>query len=301
MNLRKSSRLGVLCLALLLPLAACTANEQTSTNESSKNVTLKIARGDRPVEQALAEVYKNALEAKGYTAQINKSGDDPFKQVQDGQADVAIDQATTALFLSKDSAGVTGDDGVLSVDDLKKLRSEINDSDQEITALDMSTADAGKELVMSEAEADTHEVDSLSSLAKACSKLTVITDASDTSNLAATLETEGCQTPKISVVDSADIDTQLRASVDRAVAVSAGNAIISDEGFKSISDSAKLFNAEPYLLLAGANVDDKAQDELNKVTAELSQQTLVDLNRMVNEPGAMAPKEAATRWEWIIE
>jgi len=301
MNLRKSSRLSVLCLALLLPLAACTSNEQSSTNESGKNVTLKIARGERPVEQALAEVYKKALESKGYTAQINKSSDDPFKQVKDGQADVAVDQAGTALFLSKDSASITGEDGVLSTDDLKNLRTEINDSGDQIKALDLSPADAGKELVMSNAEAYTHEVDSLSSLAKACAKLTVITDETETSNLQSALEGEGCASPKISVVETSELATQLRASVDRAVAISAGSSIISDEGFKAISDSAKLFNAEPYMLLAGENVDDKAQSELNKITGELSQQTLVDLNRMVNKPSAMSPAQAATRWEWIIE
>lgn len=301
MNLRKSSRLSVLCLAMLMPLAACTATEQSSSNESSKNVTLKIARGSLPVERALAEVYKNSLEAKGYTATINKSTDDPYGQVQEGQADIAVDQAGAALFLSQDSASITGQDGVLSVDELKKLRTEINDAGDEIQALDLSSANAGNELVMSNAEALTHQVDSLSSLAKACGDLTIITDEKQTDDLKRGLKAEGCATPKISVVESADLATQLRASVDRAVAISAGSSIISDEGFKSISDSAKLFDAQPYMLLVNNNVDDKAQNELNKVTGELSQQSLVDLNRMVTAPGATEPQQAAARWEWIIE
>ncbi|WP_022874036.1 glycine betaine ABC transporter substrate-binding protein [Glutamicibacter mishrai] len=301
MNLRKTSSLGVLSLALLLPLSACTADEQTAPSESSQSVVLKLARGEQPVEQALAEVYKNALKAKGYEVQINKSSDNPYQQVFDGQADIAVDYAGAALSLSKDQAAIAGEDGVLSVDDLKKLRTEINDSNDKIEALDLSAANAGKVLVMSSAEAQTHSVDSLSSLAGACEKLTIITDDSNTKNLETTLKTEGCEKPKVSVVKTDDLATQLRASVDRAVAVSAGNAMISDEGFKSISDTAKLFNAQPLMLLASSAVDDKARGELNKVTGDLSQQTLVDLNRMVNAPGAMKPAQAATRWEWIIE
>lgn len=301
MNLRKTSSLGVLSLALLLPLSACTADEQTAPSDSSQSVVLKLARGDQPVEQALAEVYKNALKAKGYEVQINKSSDNPYQQVIDGQADIAVDYAGSALSLSKDQAAIAGEDGVLSVDDLKKLRTEINDSNDKIEALDLSAANAGKVLVMSSAEAQTHSVDSLSSLAGACEKLTIITDDSNTKNLETTLKTEGCEKPKVSVVKTDDLATQLRASVDRAVAVSAGNAMISDEGFKSISDTAKLFNAQPLMLLASNAVDDKARGELNKATGDLSQQTLVDLNRMVNAPGAMKPAQAATRWEWIIE
>ncbi|KUM30544.1 hypothetical protein AQ436_13310 [Arthrobacter sp. EpRS66] len=301
MNLRKTSSLGVLSLALLLPLSACTADEQTAPSDSSQSVVLKLARGDQPVEQALAEVYKNALKAKGYEVQINKSSGNPYQQVIDGQADIAVDYAGAALGLSKDQAAIAGEDGVLSVDDLKKLRTEINDSNDKIEALDLSAADAGQVLVMSSAEAQTHSVDSLSSLAGACEKLTIITDDSNTKNLETTLKTEGCEKPKVSVVKTDDLATQLRASVDRAVAVSAGNAMISDEGFKSISDTAKLFNAQPLMLLASSAVDDKARGELNKVTGDLSQQTLVDLNRMVNAPGAMKPAQAATRWEWIIE
>jgi len=301
MNLRKTSSLGVLSLALLLPLSACTADEQNAPSESSQSVVLKLARGEQPVEQALAEVYKNALKAKGYEVQINKSSDNPYQQVIDGQADIAVDYAGAALSLSKDQAAIAGEDGVLSVDDLKKLRTEINDSNDKIQALDLSAADAGKVLVMSSAEAQTHSVDSLSSLAGACEKLTIITDDSNTKNLETTLKTEGCEKPKVSVVKTDDLATQLRASVDRAVAVSAGNAMISDEGFKSISDTAKLFNAQPLMLLASSAVDDKARGELNKVTGDLSQQTLVDLNRMVNAPGAMKPAQVATRWEWIIE
>lgn len=301
MNLRKTSSLGVLSLALLLPLSACTADEQTAPSESSQSVVLKLARGEQPVEQALAEVYKNALKAKGYEVQINKSSDNPYQQVFDGQADIAVDYAGAALSLSKDQAAIAGEDGVLSVDDLKKLRTEINDSNDKIEALDLSAANAGKVLVMSSAEAQTHSVDSLSSLAGACEKLTIITDDSNTKNLETTLKTEGCEKPKVSVVKTDDLATQLRASVDRAVAVSAGNAMISDEGFKSISDTAKLFNAQPLMLLASSAVGDKARGELNKVTGDLSQQTLVDLNRMVNAPGAMKPAQAATRWEWIIE
>lgn len=301
MNLRKTSRLAVLSVALLLPLTACTDQDQTSESSSDQNVVLKLARGNEPVEQAMGEVYKNALKAKGFEVQINKSTDDPYQQVLDGEADIAVDYAGEALSMAKDASSITGEDGVLSVDELKNLRSEINDSNDSIEALDLSNADSGKVLVMSPAEAQTHSVDSLSSLASACEKLTIITDDSETTNLESGLKTAGCQKPQLSVVQSDDLATQLRASVDRAVAMSAGNAMISDEGFKSISDTAKLFDAQPIMLLANNNVNNKARGELNKITGQLSQQTLVELNRMVSEPGAMKPAQAANRWEWIIE
>ncbi|WP_176715350.1 glycine betaine ABC transporter substrate-binding protein [Arthrobacter sp. NIO-1057] len=299
--MRKTSRLAVLSVALLLPLTACTDQDQSTDGSSDQNVVLKLARGDQPVEQALGEVYRNALKAKGFEVQINKSMDDPYQQVLDGEADIAVDYAGEALSMAKDASSITGEDGVLSVDELKNLRSEINDSNDSIEALDLSNADSGKVLVMSSAEAETHSVDSLSSLASACEKLTIITDDSETANLESGLKIAGCQKPQLSVVQSDDLATQLRASVDRAVAMSAGNAMISDEGFKSISDTAKLFDSQPIMLLASNNVNNKARGELNKITGQLSQQTLVELNRMVNAPGAMKPAQAANRWEWIIE
>lgn len=300
MNLRNSITVGTLSAALLLTLSACTEDE-TPTTEPSKEITLRIAVGTQPADQALAHVYANALKAEGYKASLNKPAANPYQQVVDGKADLALDQADKALNLVADPAAITGEDQVLSAEESQSLRSAINDAQGEVSALELSPADAGKVLVMSQAQATLHKVDSVETLIAACADLTIISDEANAESLATSMKDAGCEKPKISVEETANLAAKLRTSVDSAVVLSAGNAVISDEGFYSIPGSANFFNAENYLLLADSEVDDKARAQLDKITGEFSQQSLVDLNRMVSQEDGLSPEQAAARWEWIIE
>ena len=86
---------------------------------------------------------------------------------------------------------------------------------------------------MSSAEAQTHSVDSLSSLAGACEKLTIAHGRFEYQNLETALKTEGCEKPKVSVSETDDLAAAACLGGPCAVAVSAGNAVISDEGFRA--------------------------------------------------------------------
>lgn len=299
MNLRKTTTVCALGAALLLPLSACT-DKPADPSAASKGTTLKLASGNEPVEQALAEVYRSGLEALGYSVTLNEPSAAPYRQVLDGKADLAIDQAGMALELAADPAAITGEDQLLSVDEIKQLRTSINDEHDDLEALSLSPANSGKTLVMSKASAAIHEIDSLETLAKACQNLEIITDDPEPAALGTGLEAAGCEQPEITSMDTAQLDDELRASVDSAVVLSEGNAVISDEGFYSIPDSATLFNAEPYMAVAAQGVDEKARGEVDRITSEFSQTALLDLNRMVTDPDALGPEQAATRWEWII-
>ena len=300
MNLRNTITVGALSATLLLTLSACT-EEATPTAEPSKAITLQIAAGSQPADQALAHVYANALKAEGYKVSLNKPSADPYQQVVDGKADLAVDQAAKALPLVADPAAITGEDQLLSVEESKNLRSAINDAEGELSALELSPADAGKVLVMSQAQATLHKVDSVETLIAACTDLTIISDEANAASLKASLEDAGCGKPKVVAEEPAKLASKLRASVDSAVTLGSGDAVISDEGFYSIPGSAAFFNAEQYMVLANGDVDDKARAELDKITGEFSQQSLVDLNRMVSQADGLSPEQAATRWEWIIE
>lgn len=300
MNLRNTLTLGALSATLMLTLSACTT-ESTPIAEPSQEITLKIAVGSQPADQALAQVYANALKAEGHQVKLNKPTGNPYAQVIEGQADLAVDQAGKALSLAADPAAITGEDQKLSAEEAKNLRDAINEGDQKVTALALSEADAGMLLAMSQAQATLHKVDSLETLIAACEDLKFISDEASAATLHASLQEAGCQKPQISESKPEDLAAKLRTSVDSAVVLSSADPVISDEGFYSVPGTAAFFNAQPYMVLADAGVDDKARAAVDKITGELSQQSLVDLKRMVGNADPLSPAEAATRWEWIIE
>ncbi|NAZ17296.1 hypothetical protein GT020_14665 [Glutamicibacter soli] len=293
--------LALAACALALPLAGCTTPPQDAGTEPSRDVTLRIAPTEDPTGQALAHVYGDALEQLGYTIRFTKPSQDPYRQLAEGAADIAIDTAPEAIGLLPAEQDPRGEDQLLAGDEAKKLVGLLNDTELGFTALPLTQGDAGAVMVLSGAEATEYSVTSVASLAAACSELTFISAAAPTAGLENALEDAGCAKPVFRTVDAATLHDELRAAVSRVVVLQQHDAVIGDEAFTMVDGSAKLFDAAPYLALAGEAVDQDAVDGLNQVTRQVNQQALVGLNRMVSGPDAIAPDDAAQRWRWIID
>ncbi|MFJ2620657.1 glycine betaine ABC transporter substrate-binding protein [Glutamicibacter sp. NPDC087344] len=302
MKLRHTTTaLALASCALALPLAGCTSPGQQSPAEPSREVSLRIAPAVDPTGQALAHVYGDALENLGYTITFTEPSADPFALVADEEADLAIDTAPAAISLLPAGSDPRGEDQVLSADEAKKLPGLINDAGLGFSAATPSEGTAGQTLVLAAAQAVEHSIDSLATLAAACGELSVVTDSAPTAGLRTALEQAGCAEPSFRTVDTEQLHDELRSAVDRVVVLQAQDAVIGDEGFKTIDGSEKLFDAALYLPLAGPAVDRDALDGINEVTRTVNTDALIGLNRIVSGEEAMSPQDAAARWRWIID
>lgn len=305
----KSARLPRLSLlslgvaALCLPLAACTnaGDTQSSPAAPRKNITLNLASAQDDTTMAIAQVYANILEHMGYTIKFTDSQSAPYQQVAEGSADLAIDLAPQALDLLDDGKNLRGEDGILSIEEAANLVNRINQADLKFTAAPLSPADAGKVMVLSAAEATDYKVDSVPSFAAACQDLSIVSDKHLTVAFDQALKNAGCEKPQVQVKRTADLPQELRTATNQVVLLSAQNAMIADEGFKTIDGSSALFDAAPYLPIMSDKVDDQAAQGIKDISRQLSQEAVIGLNRLVDGPNAISPQDAAKRWALLSD
>lgn len=276
MNLPKTATFGALTLAVTLSLTACTGGDPDPVTQS-KNISISVASGTSATELALGAIYAEALRAGGYQVTESETSANPYQQVLDGHADLAISTA--------DNTTVEG----------------FETANPAVRALQRSDAQSTPVLVMSAAEATSHGVDSVPSLAANCQKLEIIGVAPQTEALTTALAAEGCTKPRFKTVPAAQLANQLRASLNRVVVLDSAEAIIGDEGFEIIAGSEKIYEAKAVVPLAEEELDQEAQNLVNSVTKELDQTALIAINRMVTGVDALDPATAASRFKILTQ
>lgn len=276
MNLPKFPTVGALALAGVLSLTACTGGGPAPA-EKSKGIEISVASGNTPTGQALGKIYAQALRTAGYQVTEPAAGANPYQQVLDGHSDVAIDKA--------DAAAIEG----------------FKAGEKPVHPLDASAAISSPVLVMSQAEATFHGVDSVPSLAAACQKLEFVGVQPRSDALHEALTAAGCAKPRYKTVPAAQLATQLRASLNRVLVLDSADAIIGDEGFEVIEGSEDIFEAQPLVPLADERLEEDAQNVINQVTKKLDQPALIGINRMVTGADALDPKTAANRFKVLTQ
>ncbi|MGP5588350.1 glycine betaine ABC transporter substrate-binding protein [Glutamicibacter ardleyensis] len=276
MNLPKTATFGALTLAVTLSLTACTGGDPDPVAQS-KNISISVASGTSATELTLGTIYAEALRSAGYQVTESESSANPYQQVLDGHADLAISTA--------DHTTVEG----------------FKTADPAVRALQQSDAQSTPVLVMSAAEATSHGVDSVPSLAANCQKLEIIGVAPQTESLSSALDAEGCTKPRYKTVPAAQLANQLRASLNRVVILDSADAIIGDEGFEIIAGSEKIFEAKTVVPLAEDQLDQEAQNLINSVTKKIDQTSLIGINRMVSGVDALDPQTAAGRFKILTQ
>ncbi|PRB71294.1 glycine betaine ABC transporter substrate-binding protein [Arthrobacter sp. MYb213] len=276
MNLPKSATFGALTLAVTLSLTACTGADPDPVTQS-KNISISVATGTSATELTLGTIYADALRSGGYQVTTSEPSANPYQQVLEGHADLAISTA--------DNTTVEG----------------FKSADPAVHALAQSEAQSTPVLVMSAAEATNHGVDSVPSLAANCQKLEIIGVAPQTETLSNALAAEGCTKPRYKTVPAAQLANQLRAALNRVVILDSADAIIGDEGFEIIEGSEKIFEAKAVVPLAEENLDQDAQNLINQVTKKIDQTSLIGINRMVTGTDALDPATAAGRFKILTQ
>ena len=261
---------------MTLSLTACTGGDPDPVTQS-KNISISVASGTSATELTLGTIYAEALRSAGYQVTASEPSAAPYRQVLDGHADLAISTA--------DGSTVEG----------------FKTADPAVRVLPQSDALSTPVLVMSAAEATSHGVDSVPSLAANCQKLKIIGVAPQTPALDEALAAAGCAKPRYQTVAAAQLANQLRASLNRVVILDSADAIIGDEGFEIIEGSDKIFDAKAVVPLAAAGLDQDAQDLVNSVTKKIDQTSLIGINRMVSGVDALDPQTAAGRFKILTQ
>ncbi|GAB3619104.1 hypothetical protein GCM10027417_03640 [Glutamicibacter endophyticus] len=295
MNLRRT-RLTVLGLvALPLTLAGCTQPAPPTQSEES---VVRITSADDPVLRAMARVYVDQLEARGFKSKLVAESSKPYELLEAGDADVVVGTAETALQLVPDPETVTGEDGVLNTGELADLAQAL-ESQGRRTA-DPTAGDAGPVLVASKATMAQYSLASLDDLASTCKDLVFLTPSEQREALEAWAKEAKCTPKAIKGVAAAAAMDSLRSANGQLAVLEGDDAAIVDEGFNVLPGSGDFFDRAPILPVVSDEVSEQALRSINDISSSVSQDALTAVNRMVYEPGGLTSEDIAAHWEQLV-
>jgi osmoprotectant transport system substrate-binding protein len=292
-----------IALALAATVAACGGDDDDSTaagsttSAAATKPSVTIGAQDFGESAILAEIYKQALEAKGFEASIQKLGG--FRDIEVAAFDkktinFAPEYAASMLeFLNQKKGEATGDVGT-TVD---KLQSYLDAKG--LQALDPSDAVDTNALVVTKETADRLGLKTLSDLASKGADLKLGGPADCETNpfcIPGLKKTYGVdlagkfkslETGQVAAaLDAKEIDVALLFSTDSRIK-SKGYVLLDDDKHLLAAD-----NVVPVVTTAlGENSD--LVDTVNEVSAKLTTATLIDLNEKYDVEKADASTVAA--------
>ena len=286
--MKRSLRLALgLTVALALLGAACggddSDSESSSTSAAAAKPKITIGAQDFGESLILAEIYKQGLVAKGFTASIQKLGgyrDLEVVAFDDGTINLAPEYAASMLEFLNDKKGEASGDVDATVE---KLQTYLDA--KKLKALDVSDAIDTNAFVMTKAKANQLGIRSLSDLATKGGDLTLGGPAD--------CETNPFCTPGLKTTYGADLSGKFKAletgqvaaaldagQIDIAVLFSTDGRIKAKDYFLLADDKHMLAadNVLPIVTnaLAGNN---SLTDATNAITAKLTTEALIDMNK----------------------
>ncbi len=280
------TRWGALGASLLVLLSAC------STGGSAKP-TIKIGSDGFYEAKLMAEIYAQALEAKGYTVDRTAIGIGARKvsapALESGQFDLKPEYIGSGLAYYEPGKQ-TGDPAANSTE----LQTVLNGKGGGITVLNYSPAADQNAFVTTKATADANNLKTMSDLGKVAGtlKLGVATDCPtnpvcgkalkdaygiDVAN--ATL-LSACDTPMVQALTGGTIDVGELCSTQPDILVNSW-VVLEDDKHTQPADNIAPLVRNDYLSKLGADKD-AFEKILNDVSAALDTATLTDLGKQVS-------------------
>lgn len=313
---------------LLLVLCACTSGTEVNTSQVSTERELVLVQGPDATSQALGHAYRSILEDAGIDARLLEAAEDPLAKVLAGEADVTIAGSSRLLgALSTfpgakddlDAAAGTGTDagtddsasGTPSGDGAEPTTSSNLDLAEttrqlhglrltEFAVLDTAEAQRTGTLVVTAATSAGNQLVSVDGLKPLCPKLDFGISRTMFAQLTAELDDELSCKPHGVIELSDEKAAGVLPVISDEVQVQAStlsNAGIPDNALVVLQGASKLFAPEAITpLITTEGVGQDAVRAINKLTAALKQEDILQLNRMVNGRDAVTPARAATDW-----
>lgn len=293
---------GVLAAGALLALSACSSGggalDGNSSSSSSSSDSVTIGSAAFGESEILMQIYAQALEANGVKVSLKPSigqRDVYLKALQDGSIDLIPEYSGNLLqFYDKSSTATSSDDVYAALE--KALPSGFEVLDQ-AKAQDADSYNVTKEF------SEKWGVKSLSDLSKVTEPLTVganpefgqrpygIPGLKSAYGVTATLKPISDSGGPLTVAALKNGDVQLADIYTTTPA-------IKDNGFVTLEDPKSLIAAQNIVpVINSKKASDKVKDVLNKVSAELTTEDLIDLNG--ENQGASKTQPDALAKEWL--
>jgi osmoprotectant transport system substrate-binding protein len=291
---------GVIAVGAVVALAGCATSDPLDAGSSDAASTEAIVIGSQDYysSEIIAEIYAQALEANDYTVERDfRIGQREvyLPEIENGKIDLFPDYTGSLLqALDPKTTATTSDDVYAALEDA------LPDG---LRVLDKSEASDQNSYTVTQAYAKENNLTDIASLKNVTTPIVVGGNAElETRPYGpATLkEKYGIDTTFQSIEDSGGPLT-VKALVDNTIQL--GNIYTADPNIKSnnlvaLTDPDGLFVADNVVPVASKKVDDKAADIINKISAALTEDDLIELNSQSVNDQKSAPVIAK---DWLDE
>ncbi|WP_323959036.1 glycine/betaine ABC transporter substrate-binding protein [Arthrobacter sp. JZ12] len=296
-------------LAAALAMTACGANSdpqgagEAEGTEGSSSGPLVVGSADFPESQIIAEIYAGALNGAGIEADTRLnigSREIYFAAVVDGSVDVVPDYSGNLLLFADPEATAESPEDIMSAlpEALKT-----NSPDANLGVLEASAAENKDAMVVTAATAEEYGLTSIEDMGEVCDELVIgapATFAERAYGLPGLEEKYGCVPKSFEAINDGGGAVTLEALLNDDIQVAdifTTTPSIADNDLVVLEDPANNFIAQQVVPLVNLDsVAEDAQAVLNEVSATLTTEDLINLNREVSGDEKRNPADAAADW-----
>ncbi|MUK03175.1 glycine/betaine ABC transporter substrate-binding protein [Vibrio cholerae] len=292
-------------LAAMLALTACGANSdpQGETESAGPAGSIVVGSADFPESQIIAEIYAGALNAAGFEATTKPnigSREIYYQAMEDGSINVIPEYSGNLLLLADPAATAASAEDILSaLPDALAAKSP----DANLGVLEPSDAEDKDALVVTAATAEKYGLESITDLAEVCGEITIgapSTFQERAYGLPGLKEKYNCEPGGFEALNDGGGELTLQALLNDDVQVAdiyTTTPSIEDNDLVVLEDPENNFIAQQVLPLINMDtVNEEARTVLNEVSAQLTTEDLLSLNREVSGEEKRSAADAAADW-----
>ena len=288
-------------LAAALALTACGNSDPLAedSGDGGSKESISVGSANFPESQLLAEIYSQALEAKG--VQVDRqfdlgSREKYYEGLEDGSIDLIPEYTGVLLQFINKEATETESEAVYAA--LQKVLPS------NLTVLDQAAAEDKDAVVVTKETADKWSLKSIDDLVPHCKE--VVFGAAPEfktrpDGIPGIAERYGCTFKSFSSLEPGAITTKaLLDDTVQAADIFTTDAAIEANGLIVLEDPENNFAAQNVVPLVNKDkASDTVKEALNAISAKLDTDTLLDLNARLNAPDK--PDYADVAEEWLGE
>jgi len=293
---------GVVTAAAALSLAACGSGDplaEDSGDSGGSSESISIGSADFPESQLLAEIYAQALDAKGVSVSREfdlGSREKYFTGLEDGSIDLIPEYTGVLLqFINKEATEVESEEVYAALQEVLP---------ENLIVLDKAAAEDKDAIVVTKETADKWSLKSIEDLVPHCGEVifggpTEIQERPD--GIPGIQETYGCTFKSFSALQPGAITTKalLDGTIQAADIFTTDSAIEAND-LVVLEDPKNNFAAQNVVPLINKDkASETVTEALNAVSAKLDTEALLDLNARLNGPDK--PDYADVAEEWLAE
>ncbi|NKX53713.1 ABC transporter substrate-binding protein [Arthrobacter mobilis] len=291
--------------SLALALAGCGANSNPLEDTSSQpaaggtaQAPLVVGSSGSTESQTIAEIYAGALRSAGFEVETKPgigSREVYVKAVEEGSVDIIPDYSGNLLLHLDGNATAASAPDVLAA-----LPAALPEG---LKVLEAAPAESKDAMVVTKATAEKYQLSSIEDMAKVCGELTIGANPEFREReygLPGLEAKYNCVPKDFEPINDYGGPATLKALLTDQIQVAdiyTTTPSIEDNDLVVLEDPKNLFIAQQVLPLVKADaVSQDAAAVLDKVSAELRTEDLVDLNRQVSGDEKRSPADAAADW-----